>query len=97
MLMRFLNFLLNRLPIFKKVDGQKTKIAGALIALAGLILALAPFVPAPYDVYALSVAHLIEQVAQVLGTVGVAGILAKKWDLPKLPNDKPEAPELIKK
>lgn len=98
MLMRILNYLLNRLPFFKKLDGYKTQIAGALIALATLIVALAPFAPSPYDAYALAIAELIKQVAGVLGAVGVAGIFAKKWDVPKFPSkDKPETPELIKK
>jgi hypothetical protein len=98
MLMRFFNYILNRLPFFKKIDGHKTRIAGVLIAIATVVVTLAPFIPTPYDAFALAVADLIQQVAGVLGTVGVAGILAKKWDVPKFPSkEKPETPELIKK
>lgn len=98
MLMRFFNYLLNRLPFFKKIDGHKTQIAGALVGLAALIVALAPFIPAPYDAFALAIAEFIKQIAGVLGTIGVAGIFAKKWDVPKFPSkEKPDMPETIKK
>lgn len=96
MFMRFLNYILNRLPFFKSIDGNKTKIAGALVALATFIISIAPFIPQPYSAYAVGIAHLIEQVAGVLGTIGVAGIFAKKFDVPKFPM-KPETPELIQK
>ena len=95
MLMRILNYLLNRLPFFKTIDGYKTKIAGVLVALAAVIVASAPFIPSPYDVYAVSISELITQIAGVLGTVGVAGMFAKKWELPKFPK-KPEVPDMVK-
>lgn len=98
MLMSFFNFILNRLPFIKKIDGNKTRIAGLLVAIATVFVTLAPFIPAPYDSFALAIAEFINQIAGVLGTIGVAGILAKKWDVPKLPSkEKPETPELIKK
>ena len=97
MLMSFFNFILNRLPFIKKIDGHKTQIAGVLLALATIIVSLAPFAPSPYQAYALAIAEFLKQVGGVLGTVGVAGILAKKWDVPKFPSqDKPETPELVK-
>lgn len=98
MFMRLLNYILNRLPFFKKLDGYKTQIAGALIALSALIVAVAPLIPQPYGAYALGIAELIKQIAGVLGTIGVAGIFAKKFDIPKFPSkETPEMPELIKK
>lgn len=98
MFMSFLNFILNRLPFIKKIDGHKTQIAGALIALATMIVTLAPFAPSPYQAYALAIAELIKQIAGVLGSIGVAGLLAKKWDVPKFPSkDKPDMPEFIQK
>lgn len=96
MFMRFLNYILNRLPFFKSIDGNKTRIAGALIALATFIVSVAPFAPSPYDAYALAIAELIKQVAGVLGTLGVAGMFAKKFDVPKFPSKKPDMPELVK-
>lgn len=95
MFVEILNYLLNRLPFIKAIDGYKTKIAGILIALAGIIVAVTPLIPAPYDTFAMAVAEFVRQVSEVLGTLGVAGMLAKKWDVPKLPS-KPDAPELVK-
>lgn len=95
MLMKIFNYLLNRLPFIKAIDGYKTKIAGILIALSAVIVAVSPFIPSPYDVYAVAISQFIEEAARILGTLGVAGILAKKWALPEFPK-KPEAPELVK-
>jgi len=98
MLIRLLNFVINRLPFVKKFDGHKTKLAGVLVAFAALVVAFSHFIPAPYDVYAISIAQLLEQMAGVLGTVGVAGMLVKKWDIPKFPSkEKPEVPEVIER
>lgn len=98
MFLNILDFLLNRLPFVKYLNGKKTVIAGAMIALSGVAVQIAPLLPVPYDTTALVVAEVLKQIAEVLGSVGVAGIVVKSWKMPKVDAPAvPEAPELVKK
>jgi L-cysteine desulfidase len=88
MFLGILDYFLNGLPLIKYVNNNKTRIAGAVAALSGVVVAIAPMIPAPYDTTAMAISNLLTEIAQVIGTVGVSGILVKNW---KKSADKKEA------
>lgn len=79
MFLGILDYFLNGLPLVKFVNNQKTRIAGVVVALSGVAVAVAPLIPPPYDGTAMAISNLLTEIAQVIGTVGVSGMLVKKW------------------
>jgi hypothetical protein len=79
MFLGILDYFLNGLPLIKYVNNNKTRIAGVVAALSGVVITVAPMIPAPYDTTAMAISNLLIEISQVIGTVGVSGMLVKNW------------------
>lgn len=75
---KFLDLTLNKLPIFKLLDGHKTVIAGILAAV-GCAAGIVAGVSGPETAQVLmTVSNYANQAAGYLGVVGVCGKVVKR-------------------
>lgn len=72
------DWLLNKNPLLKKLDGYKTQIAGIVIGVALIVDAVISFLPPDLAIPAKTVSEGLKQLAAALGFVGGIGKLAKK-------------------
>lgn len=73
-----LDWVFNQNPLFKWVDGHKTEIAGALVAVSlGVDGIAAVLPPGKTSLILVVVSGVLKKAAGVIGAIGVAGKMAK--------------------
>lgn len=71
-MLKFLDLILNKLPVLKKFDGYKTITGGVLIAVGTAAVAASPVAPL-YSLELLKYGSVLISVGKALGVVGVTG------------------------
>ena len=75
-MLKFLDLVLNKLPVLDKLDGYKRIIAGTMIALGTGALAASPLAPL-YGVELLKYGSILLSTGKALGVIGLTGAAIK--------------------
>lgn len=71
-MLNFLDLILNKLPVLKKLDGYKTIIGGVLISVGTAAVAASPVAPL-YSLELLKYGGMLISAGKALGVVGITG------------------------
>lgn len=74
----FLNLVLNKLPVINLLDGKKTIIAAALVAIAEMLSQISPVFPLDKQAVIMAAVESLRVIAGYLGAAGIVGKAVKE-------------------